>query len=86
VGASLGYRYSLHELNEIAPEDKRSEVVSTYLIACYFGVSLPIIGIGLLGKATSSLFADSLFAAMIALLAIGVLLFQFKSGSLFGRK
>jgi MFS family permease len=46
IAAALGYRGSLEVVNRIAPSDKRSEVVSSYLIAVYLGNSLPIIGIG----------------------------------------
>ena len=35
--AALGYRGSLQIVNQIAPENRRAEVVSTYLIFCYAG-------------------------------------------------
>jgi MFS family permease len=76
VATGLGYGYSLGDLNELAPDDKRSEMVSTYLIACYCGISLPVIGVGVLGRATGSLVADAIFAGMIALLAVTVLILQ----------
>jgi hypothetical protein len=61
VATGLGYRYSLQELSGTAPEDKRSEMVSTYLIACYCGISLPVIGIGLVAKMAGSMIADAIF-------------------------
>ncbi len=69
ISAALGYRGSLEVVNRIAPSDKRSEVVSSYLIAVYLGNSLPIIGIGLLSDVVSSIAAYLAFAVIIGLLA-----------------
>jgi MFS family permease len=69
ISAALGYRGSLEVVNRIAPSDKRSEVVSSYLIAVYLGNSLPIIGIGLLSDLVSSIVAHLAFAVIIGLLA-----------------
>jgi hypothetical protein len=69
ISAALGYRGSLEVVNRIAPRDKRSEVVSSYLIAVYLGNSLPIIGIGLLSEMVSSIAAHLAFAVIISLLA-----------------
>ena len=71
ISAALGYRGSLEVVNRIAPSDKRSEVVSSYLTAVYLGNSLPIIGIGLLSDMVSSITAHLAFAAVIGLLAAG---------------
>jgi hypothetical protein len=69
ISAALGYRGSLEVVNRIAPSDKHSEVVSSYLIAVYLGNSLPIIGIGLLSDLMSSIAAHLAFAVVIGLLA-----------------
>ncbi|MBV8528768.1 MAG: MFS transporter [Candidatus Dormibacteraeota bacterium] len=34
---ALGYRGSLDLVNQLAPSDRRSEVISTYFIACFLG-------------------------------------------------
>ncbi len=80
IATALGYRCSLQKVNESAPEDKRSEIVSAYLIACYAGISLPVIGIGLLSKATGQAIADAIFAAFIGLLAVFALIVEWKVG------
>ena len=75
AAAALGYRGSLQLVNTIAPADARAETVSTYLVFCYAGVSLPVIGIGLLSAAETPAIADASFAIVIAafaLLAIAV--------------
>ena len=69
VAGGLGYRGGLEVVNTIAPADQRSVVPSSYLVACFAGNSLPVIGIGLLSAATSSLVAHVTFAAVISVLA-----------------
>jgi predicted MFS family arabinose efflux permease len=69
VAGGLGYRGSLEVINRIAPTDRRSEVVSSYLVVCFAGNSLPVIGIGFLSSVTSALFAHVTFAAVITALA-----------------
>jgi MFS family permease len=69
IAASLGYRGSLAVVNRIAPEERRGEVVSTYLIVMFCGNSLPVIGIGLLSARTHPFFAHATFAGLIAILA-----------------
>ena len=80
IATGLGCRCSLQKVNESAPEDKRSEVVSAYLIVCYAGISLPVIGVALLAKATGPLIADAIFAAFIGLLAVLALIVEWKVG------
>ena len=80
IATGLGYRCSLQKVNESAPEDKRSEIVSAYLIACYAGISLPVIGIALLAKATGPAIADAIFGAFIGLLAVLALIVEWKVG------
>lgn len=66
VATMLSYRGSLQVVNEIAPADRRAEVISSYIVFMYAGNSLPIIGIGLLSTVTSSLTADIVFAVVVA--------------------
>lgn len=57
-------------VQRIAPDDRRAEVVSCFLLACFLGNSLPVVGVGLLAQATSPSAAQSVFAAMVVLLAL----------------
>ncbi|WP_202864083.1 MFS transporter [Dyella jiangningensis] len=70
IATSLGYRGSLALVNRIAPQERRGEVVSTYLIVMFCGNSLPVIGIGLLSARTGASIAHVAFAALIAALAV----------------
>ncbi len=70
AASGLGYRSTLQVINEIAPSDRRAETVSSYLLACYCGVSLPVIGIGLLSGAVGAQTADLVFAVLLCVLAL----------------
>ena len=78
VATGFGYRFSLQVINEIAPDDRRAEMVSSYLIACYCGISLPVIGIGIVSQVSGALVADTIFAAITAMLAVLALAIQLK--------
>ena len=68
--AALGYRGSLQVVNQIAPDNRRAEMVSTYLMFCYAGVSLPVVGIGLLSALQTPALAEEIFAVVIAVFAL----------------
>jgi len=70
AAVGLGYRGSLQLINEIAPGTHRAEVVSTFLMFCYLGVSMPVVGIALLSAATTPIAAETAFAAIIAAFAL----------------
>lgn len=70
----LGYRGSLQVVNELAPAGARAELIASYILVCYCGNALPILGIGLLAAASSSLTADFAFAGVVAALAALALL------------
>lgn len=78
VAAGLGYRGSLQVVNQIAPDDRRAEVVSAYFICCFLGNALPVIGIGVLSTVISSTVASLVFAATIAGFAAVALVFGLK--------
>ena len=71
ASGALGYRASLQIVNEIAPEDRRAETVATLLLACYAGISVPIIGVGILTQLVNPAIADIVFAGVLCALAIG---------------
>ncbi|TIT42606.1 MAG: MFS transporter, partial [Mesorhizobium sp.] len=69
VAAALGYRGGLQVVNQIAPDDRRAEVVSAFFICCFCGNALPVIGIGILSNWTSATAASLAFAGMITVFA-----------------
>jgi len=70
VSSALGYRGGLQVVNDIAPADRRAEVVSSYFLACFFGNSVPVIGVGVMAVKIGFLAASMIFAAVTALLAL----------------
>jgi MFS family permease len=76
VAMALGYRGSLEVVNEIAPDDRRAEVVSSYFIACFIGNSVPVIGVVVLSTLTGPLTASVVFACTVGALSIAALGWQ----------
>jgi MFS family permease len=73
VALALGYRGSLQVVNDIAPDDRRAEVLSTYYMACFIGNAVPVIGLGVLATLTSALLATVTFASTVAAFGITAL-------------
>jgi len=71
---ALSYRGSLQVVNEVSPQEKRAEVVSAYLLMCYLGNSLPVLGVGLLTTILEPQRAHEIFAAVVAALALAAIL------------
>jgi MFS family permease len=71
--AALGYRGSLQVVNDLAPPDRKSEVVSVYFGCGFLGNALPVIGVGVLSQATGARLADTVFAGVISAVALGAL-------------
>jgi hypothetical protein len=76
VASGLGYRFGLEMVNEMAPDDRRSDLVSGYLIVCYGAISVPVIGIGLVTAASNALLADTIFGALVAVVAVAALVIE----------
>jgi MFS family permease len=70
IGFGLCYRGTLQVVNRIAPEDQRAEVVSAFMIACFLGNSLPVVGVGVLELVTNNATAQVAFATLVAVLAL----------------
>lgn len=78
IASAFGYRGTLQIINQIAPAERRAEVISSYLIFCFLGNSLPIIGVGIFSKFFSPLSTNISFAALDALIAIIALVIGIK--------
>jgi MFS family permease len=75
AAAGLGYRGSLQVVNEIAPADRRAEVLAVYFICCFTGNAVPVIGVGVITVLAGALTATASFAVLIALFAIAAFVF-----------
>ena len=74
VGGGLSYLAGLNVIAAIAPPDRRAELMSAFLVACYVGFSVPALAVGVAAN-WFGLYA-SLFAAAVALgvLALAMML------------
>lgn len=75
ITAALGYRGGLQVVNQIAPQDRRAEVVSAFFICCFCGNALPVIGIGIISTSAGRIAASLAFAVMIAVFSLTALVF-----------
>lgn len=78
VAAGLGYRGSLQVVNQIAPADRRAEVMSSYFVCGFCGNALPVIGVGIISTLASATVASLIFASMIVVFALTALDFGLK--------
>ena len=69
VAAALCYRGTLQVVNEIAPPERRAEVISSYQIISFMGNARPVIGVGVLTVTFSPKVATESLAVVVALLA-----------------
>jgi MFS family permease len=72
LGHGLSFRAGLGALNEASPPEQRAEVASSYFVVAYVAISVPVVGVGLLAELAGLRAAGLVFAAAVALLAIGV--------------
>jgi MFS family permease len=70
TAAGLGYRGSLQVTNQIAPQDRRAEIVSSYLVCAFAGNALPVIGVGVISTLAGAITASLAFAATIVIFAL----------------
>lgn len=67
-GQGLAFRGSLAAVAAASPEDRRAAVISTLFVVAYFGISVPVIGVGLLVGPVGLEGAGLVFIACMAVL------------------
>ena len=73
TGMGLAFMGSLGDVNEIAPEDRKGDVVASYYVVVYIATVLPPIGVGALTVATGPSTAIQAFAyAVIIICLVGL--------------
>jgi len=70
VSIGLAYKGTLEIANQIAPEDKRAEMISSLFVVGNLSLAIPVIGVGVLAALTSSHTANLTFAVVVGLLSI----------------
>ncbi|MCI4373593.1 MAG: MFS transporter, partial [Thermoplasmata archaeon] len=74
AGFGLCLMGGLGLLNQVAPPDRRGEVLSEFYVAAYLGLSVPVVGIGVLGTAFGLPAAVVALSVIISLLSAPVIL------------
>jgi MFS family permease len=65
LGLGFAFRGSLSDVNAIAPDDRKGDIVATYYLVVYLGTAVPVVGVGILAQATGLLTAVQVFGAVI---------------------
>jgi MFS family permease len=73
LGHGLAFRAGLTVVNTRAPAEHRAAVASSFFVVMYVGISLPVIGEGILAQATGLRAAGLIFATVVAAVAVAVL-------------
>jgi MFS family permease len=61
---------SLATANRLAPADRRGQSLSAFFVACYAGLIIPVIGVGVLSGFTGAFLAVLTFAILLAALSL----------------
>jgi MFS family permease len=65
LGMGLAFMGSLGDVNEIAPDDRKGDIVASYYVVVYVATALPAIGVAALTVATDPLTAIEVFAFVV---------------------
>jgi MFS family permease len=65
---------SLATANRLAPPARRAHVVSTFFVACYAGLVIPVVGVGVLTEFIATFPAVLIFSLLLAVLSLFSLL------------
>jgi MFS family permease len=71
VGQGLSFAAGVALVAGGAPEERRAAVTSSLFVVAYLGISLPVVGVGVLDQATSLVTGPTIFAVVVALIAAG---------------
>jgi MFS family permease len=80
AGQGLSFRAGLGSVAECSPPDQRGAVTSSYFVAFFAGISIPVIGVGIAVETFGLVASGTFFAALLALLAAVALLLTVRAG------
>jgi MFS family permease len=80
IGAGHGVAFldAQDELNSMAPDDRRAEVTAAFVCVIYTVVGASVVGVGLLGEATTLTGAVGVVGVLLAVAAAGAALWQLR--------
>ena len=71
-GAAVGAIFlgSLATANRLAPAERRGHAISAFFVACYAGLIIPVVGVGVLSEFTRTFAATAAFSILLGALAL----------------
>jgi predicted MFS family arabinose efflux permease len=81
LGQGLSFRSGLAELTAASPAEQRAAVASSFFVVAYVGLSLPVIGVGVLAQLAGLRPAGLVFCAIMAAIAGVVLALVARQGT-----
>ena len=60
----------LASANRLAPADRRGQCISAFFVACYAGLIIPVVGVGVLSEFTRTFAATAAFSILLGALAL----------------
>jgi MFS family permease len=72
LGHGLNFRHGLTAINQASPAQHRAEIASVFFVVAYLGISLPVVGVGLLSEVAGLRAAGLVLAAIVAAIATTV--------------
>ncbi|MBV8932911.1 MAG: MFS transporter [Kutzneria sp.] len=70
IGQGLAFMGSLGDVNQIAPENRRGDVVASYYVVVYVGTALPAIGVGVVAQLASLPTAIEIFSYAVVVICL----------------
>ena len=72
AGVAVGAIFlgSLATANQLAPPERRGHVISAFFVACYAGLIIPVVGVGILSQFTGTFPAVLAFSLLLAALCL----------------
>ena len=61
---------SLQTANRLAPASRRGQAISAFFVACYAGLIIPVVGVGVLSGFTGTYPAVLIFSILLAALCL----------------
>jgi len=61
---------SLQTANRLAPANRRGQAISAFFVACYAGLIIPVVGVGVLSEFTGTFPAVLIFSILLAALCL----------------
>jgi hypothetical protein len=71
AGIGLSFQSALSRVAQLSGDDDRGAVTSTFFVAAYLGITVPVVGVGALATATGLTAAALALAVLVAVLAAG---------------